>query len=205
MLIGPKYKIARRVGAPVFEKTQNQKFALSEDRKMKARGRKRGRAKSDFGLQLNEKQKARYVYGLSEKQFRNYVLEAIAQKKVPSSQYLYSKLERRIDNIVYRAGLARTRRFARQMVSHGHIMVNGRRITIPSHILTTKDTFKVRPQSQTSKLFTTLAEDTAERTMPNWLAFDINKFEGSLKDDPQLKEAQDLLFNLNTIIEFYSK
>lgn len=205
MRIGPKYKIARRVGAPVFEKTQSQKFALAEQRKAKIKTRKRGRAKSDFGLQLNEKQKARYVYGLSEKQFRNYVLEAIAQNKIPSSDYLYSKLERRIDNLVYRAGLARTRRLARQMVSHGHIMVNGRRITIPSHILTTKDTFKVRPQSQTSKLFTTLGEDIAERSQPNWLTFDIGTFEGSLKGEPQLKEAQDLLFNLNTIIEFYSK
>ncbi|PIR38379.1 MAG: 30S ribosomal protein S4 [Candidatus Zambryskibacteria bacterium CG10_big_fil_rev_8_21_14_0_10_42_12] len=203
MRTGPKYKIARRVGAPVFEKTQTQKFALSEQRKTKTR--KRGRAKSDFGLQLNEKQKARYVYGLSEKQFRNYVLEAIDQKKVPATQYLYSKLERRIDNIVYRAGLASTRRFARQMVSHGHIMVNGRRITIPSHILTKGDAFSVRAGSQTSKLFTNLAEESAGRTMPNWMTFDIAKFEGGVKEEPQLTESQDLLFNLNTIIEFYSK
>lgn len=204
MITGPKYKIARRVGAPVFEKTQTHKFVLSEDRRMKTK-RRRGRPKSDFGLQLNEKQKARYVYGLSEKQFRKYVLEAIAQHKVPSTNYLYSKLEGRIDNIIYRAGLAKTRRLARQIVSHGHIMVNGRRITIPSHILSKGDAFSVRPQSQTNKLFTNISEDVAERTVPGWIKFDIKNFAGTVEGEAQLAEVQDLLFNLNTIIEFYSK
>jgi len=204
MLIGPKYKIARRLGAPVFEKTQTQKFALSESRKTKIR-RRRGRMKSDYGLRLIEKQKARYVYGLSEKQFRNYVLEAIAQNKVPAGEYLYSKLEKRLDNIIFRAGLANTRRLARQIVSHGHILINDRKVTIPSQILTTKDNFKIKEASISKGLFTNLPEKIADRSIPEWLSFDIKKMEGNLKNDPVLGSAQDLLFNLNTIIEFYSK
>lgn len=203
MLIGPKYKIARRLGAPVFEKTQTQKFALAENKKTKTK-RRRG-MKSDFGLQLNEKQKARYVYGLTEKQFRNYVREALAQDNVPAGEHLYTKLESRIDNIVYRAGLARTRRLARQLVSHGHIKVNGRRITIPSHILKIGDTFSVREGSQTKKVFTQLAEQENDHVVPQWLSFDMKKMEGSVTGVAQLPEAQDTLFNVSTILEFYSR
>lgn len=205
MLTGPRYKIARRVGAPVFEKTQTAKFAVSEARKSKVRTKKRPRAKSDFGLQLNEKQKARYVYGLTERQFRNYVREAIAQKGVDSGEALYKKLEGRIDNIIYRAGLARTRRLARQIVSHGHIMVNNHRITIPSHILSVGDVFSVRPQSTTKKLFTTASEEAAGVALPNWISFDLKKFEGKVTGEPKLSDAQDILFNVNTILEFYTK
>lgn len=203
MLIGPKYKIARRLGAPVFEKTQTQKFALSEGRKSKTQRRRK--MKSDFGLQLNEKQKARYVYGLTERQFRNYVREAIGQNNTSSNDYLYEKLESRIDNIIYRAGLASTRRLARQLVSHGHITVNGRRITIPSHILKIGDKFAVREGSKTKRVFTLLTENPIERTVPNWLQFDMKKMEGEVKGTPLIKDAQDILFNINTILEFYSR
>lgn len=204
MFIGPKYKIARRLGAPVFEKTQTQKFALSEDRKSKMK-RGRRKMKSDFGLQLNEKQKARYVYGLTERQFRNYVREAIAQNKVTSSEYIYTKLESRVDNIIYRSGIASTRRHARQLVSHGHVTINGRRITIPSHILKIGDKFAVRGGSTTKRVFTTLQESPVDRTTPNWISFNIQKLEGEVTGVPTLGEAQDLLFNLSTILEFYSR
>lgn len=204
MFTGPKYKIARRLGAPVFEKTQTQKFALSEGRKSKMK-RGRRKMKSDFGLQLNEKQKARYVYGLTERQFRNYVREAIAQNKVTSSEFIYTKLESRVDNIVYRAGLASTRRHARQLVSHGHVTINGRRITIPSHILKIGDKFAVRGGSTTKRVFTTMQENPADRTMPNWMTFNMQKLEGEITGTPTLGEAQDLLFNLSTILEFYSR
>ena len=204
MFTGPKYKIARRLGAPVFEKTQTQKFALSEGRKSKIK-RGRRKMKSDFGLQLIEKQKARYVYGLTEKQFRNYVKEAVSQNKVTSSDYIYTKLESRIDNIVYRAGLAESRRHARQLSSHGHITVNGRKITIPSHILGIGDKFAIRKESSTKRVFTVIQENPHERSVPQWLLYDMKKNEGSIVATPKLADAQDTLFNLSTILEFYSR
>src|SRR5438128_843190 len=130
MIIGPKYKIARRLGAPIFEKTQGQKYALHLERK----GKKRGfsKPKSEYGIQMNEKQKARFTYGLSEKQFSNYVKEALSKKSSNASGMIFEFLETRLDNIIYRLGFAPTRLGARQMVSHGHIAVNGKRVTVPS-------------------------------------------------------------------------
>src|SRR5262245_8692490 len=129
MKIGPKYKIAKRLGAPVFEKTQTQKFALSEARKAKNVRKKRGGAASDYSKQLTEKQKMRYTYGITEKQLRRYVDEAAATGHQPIA-LLIARLESRLDNVVYRLGLAPTRLGARQMVSHGHVTVNGRKLTI---------------------------------------------------------------------------
>src|ERR1035437_735992 len=106
MKIGPKYKIARRVGAPIFEKTQTQKYALRAERKTKTA--RFGKQKSEFGIQLNEKQKARLIYGLSEKQFSNYVKEALQKKSARPTQSIFEFLELRADNAVYRLGLTRS-------------------------------------------------------------------------------------------------
>ena len=115
MIIGPKYKIARRLGAPVFEKTQTQKFALREqNRSTGGKMGKKPRAKSDYGLQMIEKQKARFSYGLSERQFSNYVKEALEKKTPKTTQTIFEFLERRLDNTVYRMGFATTRSGARQ-------------------------------------------------------------------------------------------
>src|SRR5437870_6036475 len=127
LLIKSKYKIAKRLGAAVFEKTQSQKFALSEARTKKPRG---GRGGSDFGRQLLEKQRVRYTYGLSERQLANYAEAAFAEKDPSLS--LHRALEMRTDSLTYRAGFSSTRRAARQAVSHGHITVNGKRMTTPS-------------------------------------------------------------------------
>ena len=127
MKIGPKYKIARRLGPAVFEKTQTQKFALSEARHAAGKKRdKRSKALSDFGLQLIEKQRVRFSYGITERQLSNYVEKAIETKGNPSEN-LFASLESRLDNVVYRMGIAHTRRLARQMVSHGHFVVYGKR------------------------------------------------------------------------------
>src|SRR5690606_30165190 len=147
MKIGPKYKIARRLGAPVFEKTQSQKYALSLARKERT-SKGRPRAKSDYGKQLIEKQKARFSYGLTEKQFRGYVDKSLSAKS--PAQKLFSLLETRLDYTVFRAGLAKTRAQARQAVSHGHITVGGRRVTIPSILLTEGDVIGIRPGSAAS-------------------------------------------------------
>src|SRR3984957_13787063 len=118
MISKPKYKIARRLGAPVFEKTQTQKFAARAEKKTKKGGF--GRPKSEYAFQHNEKQKARMVYGISEKQFRHYVKDAVEKKASLAVASIYGALESRLDNAAYRLGFAPTRRAARQMVSHGH-------------------------------------------------------------------------------------
>jgi len=122
MKIVTRYKIARRLGAPVFEKTQTQKFALRLNQK--SQFLKKPRAKSDYGLGLLEKQKARYSYGITSKQFTNYVKKAM-EKKGSSAYLLVTLLESRLDNIALRSGFATTRQGARQMTSHGHLTVNG--------------------------------------------------------------------------------
>src|SRR3989344_4594723 len=112
MIIGPKYKICKRLGASVFEKCQTQKFALAEARGGVKKKGKGSRGASDFGVQLLEKQKARFTYGLTERQFRRYVKEAMEQKGVDSAKALVERLERRLDNVAYRLGFAKTRRKA---------------------------------------------------------------------------------------------
>ena len=124
MITGPRYKIAKRLGATVFEKAQTQKFALSADRSAKNKRRGRGR-QSEYGKQMLEKQKGRVTYGLPERQFRNYVNKALAAHAIKPSDRLHELLELRLDNVVWRLGLARTRRGARQMVAHGPILVGG--------------------------------------------------------------------------------
>src|SRR3989344_4484162 len=149
MRIGAKYKIARKVGAPVFEKTQSQKFILSKNRKEAAKTRqaKHSRQKTDYGLQMLEKQKARYTYIINERQFANYVKAAIAKKGVNNAEALFQSLESRLDNVVYRLGFANTRLFSRQMVGHGHIIVNGRRVSMPSFRVKIGDKIRIRDGS----------------------------------------------------------
>src|SRR5262249_14892440 len=125
-----KYKLAKRLGASIFEKTQSQKFAIAAERS--AKNKKRSRGASEFGKQLLEKQKVRVTYGISERQFSNYIEDAMASKAGAPAEMLHRALELRLDNVCYRLGLASTRRAARQMVSHGHITVNGVKTTIPS-------------------------------------------------------------------------
>lgn len=156
MKIGPKFKIAKRLGAPIFEKTQTQKFALSEARGGRRTNRRPG-AMSDFKRQLIEKQKMRFTYGISEKQLRKYIDLSTEKSDQPIS-HLIKLLEMRLDNTVYRLGLAKTRQMARQMVSHGHVTVNGKKFTIPSHQVRKGDVISVREGSKSSLLFSNLAE-----------------------------------------------
>ena len=143
MKTGPKYKLAKRLGASIFEKTQGQKFALSQERSAMNKKGGRGRGPSEFGKQLLEKQKVRVTYGLSESQFSSYVRTAMDSHGANPSEILHRHMEMRLDNIVYRIGLASTRRFARQMVSHGHITVNGKKSTIPSQTIKIGDVIAV--------------------------------------------------------------
>ena len=203
MIIGPKYKIARRLNAPVFEKTQTPKYALSLTRKTKA-SKGRPKAKTNFGRQLDEKQKARYTYGINDQQFSKYVKHILDTKGINQSERLLETLENRLDNIVYRTGLATTRRFARQMVSHGHITVNGRRVTVPSFQASIGDIVGVRTNSLKSKLFETLDERQKTYTTPAWLSFDIEKRSAKVQGVPKVTTG-DLLFDPKAVLEFYSR
>ncbi len=203
MKIGPKYKIAKRLGAPVFEKTQTQKFAVSEARgaRMKKGGRPGGA--SDYKKQHIEKQKMRMVYGITEKQLRRYVDEALLRKTQPIAD-LVGRLESRLDNIVHRLGIAKTRRLARQMVSHGHITVNGKRLNIPSHKVKVGDVIAVREGSKQSPLFTGIAETLGEHRAPAWLTLDAKAQSGSMKSVPTY-EPTEALFDPQQVLEFYSR
>jgi small subunit ribosomal protein S4 len=203
MIIGPKYKIARRLNAPVFEKTQTPKYALSLSRKGKT-NKGRPKAKTNYGRQLDEKQKARYTYGINDRQFSKYVKHILATKGINQSEKLLETLENRLDNVVYRTGLATTRRFARQMVSHGHIIVNGSRVTVPSFEVSVGDIVGVRTNSLKSNLFATLDERFKTYTTPAWLSFDLEKRSAKVQGVPKVGSG-DLLFDPKAVLEFYSR
>lgn len=202
MIIGPKYKIAKRLGAPVFEKTQTQKFAISEARTARNKTR-RGGAMSDYKKQLLEKQKMRFSYGISEKQLGRYVSESFEKKGQPIPE-LIARLESRLDNVVYRLGLAKTRRLARQVVSHGHITVNGRRLNIPSHKVGIGDKVGIRTESKQSALFVTLGETLSGHTVPHWLSLDTKNLIGEKKAEPTY-EPTECLFDAQQVLEYYSR
>jgi small subunit ribosomal protein S4 len=204
LLIKSKYKIAKRLGANVFEKTQSQKFALSEARSKK-KERRGGRGGSDYGRQLLEKQRVRFTYGLAERQLSNYAEKAYVSEDPTTS--LHRALEMRADNVVYRAGLASTRRAGRQMVSHGHILVNGKRTTTPSYAIKIGDVITVREGSKKSTLFATLSETKNEggaRLVPQWLSVDLNAFRVEVTGEPSYS-AVDTGLDYATVFEFYSR
>ncbi len=203
MKIGPKYKIARRLGPAVFEKTQTQKFQLSEARHARKKSDKRPKPLSDFGLQLIEKQRVRFSYGIIERQLGNYVAKATETKGGNSAEKLFGLLESRLDNVVYRFGIAHTRRLARQMVSHGHFLVNGKRTTVPSYAVKKGDVITVREGSKKSVLFAELAKKLQNYSTPKWLRFDAEKMTGTVEGEPVLETGGAI--NLNTVLEYYSR
>ncbi len=205
MISSPKYKVCRRLGTGVFEKCQTPKFAQSEERyfKNKKRGKRR-RQVSDYGLQLLEKQKMRFTYGVSEKQFSNYVKEATSKHGVVPTDHLYQQLEARLDNVVYRLGLAGSRPFARQLVSHGHIAVNGKRVTIPSFHVRPGEKITIRDRSKAKPVFSEIADQLAKHKTVAWIHMDPQSLEGEMKSKPELKK-EDVGFDITAVIEFYSR
>ena len=202
LIVKSKYKIAKRLGPAVFDQTQTQKFSLSEARsKAKPRGGRRGG--SDYGRQLLEKQRVRYSYGLSEKQLSGYVEKATHAQNPAAA--LHKMLEMRADNAVYRAGFASTRRAARQIVSHGHILINGRRTTVPSQMLRKGDMVSIREGSRTSALFAGLGEKSADerRGVPNWLETDVPLLNSKVVGEPAYTGAEGLDYAV--VFEFYSR
>ncbi|MCH7639261.1 MAG: 30S ribosomal protein S4 [Bacteroidetes bacterium] len=195
---GPKQKLARRFGEPIFGPSK------SLERKPYGpgqHGNNRRRKESEYSVQLKEKQKAKYTYGMLERQFRNLFKKA-ASKKGVTGENLLQFLEARLDNVVFRLGFARTRRQARQLVNHGHIMVNERVSSIPSHQLRPGDIVEVRPRSK--NLFVIRdAADGGRRSFPH-LEVDRNKLTGKFLDFP---DREDIPENIREqlIVELYSK
>lgn len=200
MKTGPKYKMCRRFGSVIFEKCQTQKFVISEGRHKK--NGKRPKALSAYGAQLIEKQKIRFTYNVSEKQFSNYVRQSLAKKGTDSAQQLFESLESRIDNVVYRMGFGHTRTLTRQMVSHGHFTVNGKKVTVPSIQIREGDVIAVREGSKKSALFTDFAKKMKEYNAPAWVSVTPESLSGKVSGRPQ---QMDLALDFGTVLEFYSR
>ncbi len=157
---------------------------------------------SEYGAQLKEKQKVRFIYGVLEKQFRHYFEKASNMKGVTGENML-SLLELRLDNVVYRLGLAKTRRMARQVVGHGHIRVNGNKVDIPSYQVKVGDVITLRQRSQEYEIFKALREGTSVLT-PKWLTFDAQNLTGKVIALPS-RDDIDYEVQENMIVEFYSR
>ena len=202
--LGPKLKLSRREGTDLFLKSGVR--AIDSKCKLETapgqHGARKGRL-SDYGLQLREKQKVRRIYGVLEKQFRNYYKEA-ARLKGNTGENLLQLLEQRLDNVVYRMGFASTRAEARQLVSHKAILVNGRVVNIPSYVITPEDTVVIREKSKTQARIIAALELAEQREKPTWVEVDGKKMEGSFK---RLPERSDLSADINEhlIVELYSK
>ena len=164
-------------------------------------GGNRRKKVSEYGAQLKEKQKVKFVYGVLEKQFHHYFLKASNMKGVTGDNML-RLLELRLDNVVYRLGLAKTRRQARQIVVHGHIRVNGQKVDIPSYQVKADDVITLRKRSEEMEMFKSI-RDTSVIT-PKWLSFDSNKLEGKVVAMPA-REDIDLQLQENMIVEYYSR
>ena len=185
--------------APLFENCQTQKFVLREQRR--APKRHRGSI-SEYGKQLAEKQKVRYVYSISERVLKNYVKKAVANQETQTEEALAEILERRLDNVVYQLNLAPTRRMARQMVSHGHFTVNDRKTTIPSYQVRNTDTVGIREGSMKTKLFEMILAGNAKKPRVKWVSWDGKSRIGTISEKPTLAET---VFSIPAILEYYSR
>jgi small subunit ribosomal protein S4 len=209
--IKPVCKVCRREGEKLFLKggrCLSQKCAF--DRRGYAPGQhgkdaqfKRQRI-SDYARQLREKQKARRVYGVLEAQFRRYYQEAL-KKRGMTGLNLLQMLEARLDNVVFRMGFADSRAFARELVTHGHFNVNGRRNNVASTVLRPGDTVEVRPRSREKTYFKNLAEVAEKRVAATWINRDLSALSGSFVKMPERHELSDIRLNEQLIVEFYSR
>ncbi|MBI5138532.1 MAG: 30S ribosomal protein S4 [Candidatus Vogelbacteria bacterium] len=203
MLRKPQYKLSRRLGEKLFPKTQTQKYALRAGRKVTT-GKRKFTQKTEYGQQFLDKQKVRYSYGVLEKQFVKYVDNARKHSRTNPAQGLYTQLESRLDNVVYRIGLTISRAAARQMVSHGHIRVNGVKISIPSHQIKPGDEITIRDASKTKTLFRDLELKLKNYKAPEWLVVDNVKCTGKVGMSP-INMKNDSNLNFNSVIELYSR
>ncbi len=196
---GPKHKLARREGVNILDKTSSSLMRrLNTPPGM--HGAKRKRRLSEFGTQLREKQKAKAMYGILEKQFKRLV-DMVAKQKGDTGELLLSLLETRLDNVVYRLGFAKTRFMSRQLVSHGHIQVNGKRLNIPSYQVQETDVITLSPKMQKNTHIVKLMEEDSGVLLPFLTKKGIA---GKLTRMPK-REDVEVPFNTQQIIEYYSR
>ena len=178
-------------------------MVLGYDKKSNRTNARAGKKVSEYGLQLREKQKAKFIYGVLEKPFRNYYEKADRMKGM-TGENLMIMLERRLDNIVFRMGFARTRREARQIVGHKHVLVNGKCINIPSYLIKAGDVIEIRENSKSLQRYKDIVEVTGGRLVPEWMDADIAGLKGTVKMLPT-REMIDVPVDEMLIVELYSK
>ena len=176
---------------------------LGIDKKSKRELKRANRKVSEYGLQLREKQKAKFIYGVLEKPFRNYYTKA-EKMDGQTGENMMILLERRLDNVVFRMGFGRTRRETRQIVDHKHILVNGKCVNIPSYLVKAGDVIEVREKAKSSQRYKDVLETTAGRLVPAWLDVDQENLKGVVKELPTRDEI-DVPVNEMLIVELYSK
>ena len=176
---------------------------LRIDKKSTRELKRANRKMSEYGLQLREKQKAKFIYGVLEKPFRNYYKRA-DRMKGQTGENLMVILESRLDNVVFRLGLARTRREARQIVDHKHILVNGKQVNIPSYLVKAGDVIEIKEKCKGSQRYKDIVEATAGRLVPEWLEADLEALKGTVKELPS-REVIDVPVDEMLIVELYSK
>lgn len=199
---GPVVRKSRRYGAMLFSNGKSKQNAFNKRKYAPGmHGRSSFKTQSEYGKQLFEKQKARFMFGISEKQFRKYYEKATKSEGITGNELLRF-LERRLDNVIFRSGLAETRRQARQIVTHGHIMLNGRRVDIPSIEVKVGDEFEVRARSQSSNLFADVKSGKSGAS--KWLEVDYGKLKGKVTALPEDDDLEQII-DSQLIVEFYSK
>jgi len=203
---GPVCRLCRRLGDKLYlkgEKCFTPKCAFERRPYPPGQRSTRRRKVSDRGMQLREKQRGRAVYGILERQFNKYYEEA-AKRHGVTGENLLRTLELRLDNIVYRLGMADSRPQARQLVMPGHIAVNGRKPAIPSHVLKPNDVLNLTNRGTKSEYFKIVSEQIASKNIPSWLSLDIANMSGRILTLPEMEEIG-AKFNPATIVEFYSR
>ena len=176
---------------------------LGYDKKSNRTNARAGKKISEYGLQLREKQKAKFIYGVLEKPFRNYYKKADRAKGM-TGENLMVLLERRLDNVIFRLGFARTRREARQVVGHKHVLVNGKCVNIPSYSISVGDVIEIKEKARGMQRYKDIVEVTGGRLVPEWLDADLEGLKGTVKELPS-REVIDVPVNEMLIVELYSK
>ena len=176
---------------------------LGYDKKSNRTSARAGKKMSEYGLQLREKQKAKFIYGVLEKPFRNYFQKA-AKKPGQTGENLMVILETRLDNVIFRMGFARTRKEARQIVDHKHVLVNGKQVNIPSYLIKAGDIIEIKEAHKSSQRYKDIIEVTGGRTVPAWIEADQDNLKGEIKELPK-REDIDVPVDEMLIVELYSK
>lgn len=197
-----KAKINRRMGERIFPEKKLSEARLGQRPGVHGTSRRR-RGGSEYGVQLQEKQKVKFTYGLREKQFRAYYEEAL-KKAEPTPVAFMKKLESRFDNVVYRAGLAPTRDMARQMITHGHVALNGKKATIPSIQLRQDDVISYIEKDANKKLIASRKETLKDAKAPTWISLDQKKVEATVVSEPIFDDSNKN-YDLSLVVQFYSR